>query len=168
MQPLLINVVTLNVFVSRLKMGIAEDIKQEKFANEYSKAIVNIIYTNSWLNQKYLEVFKSMGLTTPQFNILRILRGQHPNPATVNLLIDRMLDKSSNASRIVDRLESKGLVIRKQCSNDRRAVDVLISDQGLDLLKQLDVEMERLENETRKLSEEECATLNTLLDKLRS
>lgn len=148
-------------------MGIAEDIKQEKFKSEYSKAIVNIIYTNSWLNQQHIKLFKENGLTTPQFNILRILRGQHPKPATVNLLIDRMLDKSSNASRIVDRLEQKGLVIRKQCSKDRRAVDVLISGEGLDLLKTLDVKMQDWEEKETKLTEHEAATLNSLLDKIR-
>ena len=150
------------------KMGIAEDIQQEKFKSEYSKAVVNIIYTNSWLNQQHLKLFKDNGLTTPQFNILRILRGQHPKPATVNLLIERMLDKSSNASRIVDRLEQKGLVIRKQCSKDRRAVDVLISDEGLDLLKKLDSKMHKWEDASNKLSEQEAATLNSLLDKIRS
>ena len=148
-------------------MGIAEEIKQTKFKSEYSKAIINIIYTNSWLHQKHLEVFKKHGLTTPQFNILRILRGQYPNPSTVNLLIDRMLDKSSNASRIVDRLEQKGLVVRKQCANDRRAVDVFISDTGMKLLSELDVEMSKLEEHTNNLSEEESSTLNFLLDKLR-
>lgn len=148
-------------------MGIAEDIKQERFTNEYSKAVINVIYTYSWLYQKHLEVFKKHGLTTPQFNILRILRGQHPKPSTVNLLIDRMLDKSSNASRIVDRLEQKGLVTRKQCENDRRAVDVFISDQGLRLLVVLDEEMAVFEKETRNLSEEEATTMNLLLDKMR-
>ena len=148
-------------------MGIAEEIKQEKFNSEFSKAVINIIYTNSWLHQKHLEVFKGYGLTTPQFNILRILRGQHPNPSTVNLLIDRMLDKSSNASRIVDRLEQKGLVTRKQCKNDRRAVDVYISDEGLALLSDLDAKLESFEKSLRKLSEEEAKILNGLLDKFR-
>lgn len=149
-------------------MGIAEDIKQKKFRTEYSKAIVNLIYTNSWLNQRHVALFKPFGLTTPQFNILRILRGQHPEPSTVNLLIDRMLDKSSNASRIVDKLEEKGLVIRKQCSDDRRAVDVFISDEGLTLLSRLDKEMESWERDSRTLSEEDCKTLNQLLDKIRN
>ena len=166
LQPLFLNVVTYNVDV--FNMGIAEDIKQEKFSSEYSKAIINVIYTNSWLSQKHLELFKRHGLTTPQFNILRILRGQYPNPATVNLLIDRMLDKSSNASRIVDRLEEKGLVVRKQCSNDRRAVDVLISEEGLLLLQKLDTELEVLQNGARTLTEEESEILNSLLDKMRT
>lgn len=168
MQPLFYNVVTLYVFVLIFEMGIAEDIKQEKFTSEYAKASINVIYTNSWLNQKHQELFKSEGLTTPQFNILRILRGQYPNPATVNLLIERMLDKSSNASRIVDKLEQKGLVVRKQCPNDRRAVDVVISDQGLNLLDQLDNKLTRMESELSNLTEEECKTLNQLLDKMRA
>ncbi len=148
-------------------MGISEDIKQENFGSEYAKAVINVIYSSSWLHQMHLGVFKQHGLTTPQFNILRILRGQFPNPSTVNLLIERMLDKSSNASRIVDRLEEKGLVIRKQCKNDRRAVDVFISDKGLELLEILDEKMLSFENDTRNLSEEESKTLNLLLDKMR-
>ncbi|WP_421895682.1 MarR family winged helix-turn-helix transcriptional regulator [Marinoscillum sp.] len=149
-------------------MGIGEDIKQSKFKSELSKAIINILYTNSWLSQKQVLLFKPYGLTTPQFNVLRILRGQHPKPATINLLIERMLDKSSNASRIVDKLESKGLVARKQCPNDRRAVDVIITSQGLDLLARTDLDMDRWEDGLVSLSEEEARQLNVLLDKLRA
>ena len=149
-------------------MGISDEIKQKKFKNQYSKAVVNIIYTNSWLNQQHTKLFKSCGLTAPQFNILRILRGQHPKPVTVNLLIDRMLDKSSNASRIVDKLEQKGLIKRSQCPRDRRAVDVLISNPGLQLLKRMDLEMSEWESANNKLTEKEAETLNFLLDKLRS
>ncbi|MFK7953051.1 MAG: MarR family winged helix-turn-helix transcriptional regulator [Ekhidna sp.] len=149
-------------------MGIAEEIKQQKFKSEYSKSIVNIIFTNSWLQQKHLSIFKSFGLTTPQFNILRILRGQHPNPATVNLLIDRMLDKSSNASRIVDKLEGKELVKRVQCKNDRRAVDVYITDLGLELLSKLDLVIDETQSTNTNLTEEESMELNKLLDKMRS
>ncbi|MEQ8583029.1 MAG: MarR family transcriptional regulator [Marinoscillum sp.] len=149
-------------------MGIGEDIKQSKFKSELSKAIINILYTNSWLSQKQVLLFKPYGLTTPQFNVLRILRGQHPKPATINLLIERMLDKSSNASRIVDKLESKGLVARRQCPNDRRAVDVIITSQGLDLLARTDLDMDRWEDGLVSLSEEEARQLNVLLDKLRA
>lgn len=149
-------------------MGIAEDIKQKKFKSELNKAVVNIIYTNSWLLQKQTEIFKPYGLTTPQFNVLRILRGQFPKPSTINMLIERMLDKSSNASRIVDKLESKNLVERKQCLGDRRAVDVFISQQGLSLLEKIDTEMEDWENGIRNLSDSEYEQLNDLLDKLRT
>lgn len=149
-------------------MGIGDDIKQKSFKSEFSKAMVNLIYTNSWLNQQHVSLFKPYGVTTPQFNILRILRGQYPEPSTVNMLIDRMLDKSSNASRIVDKLEEKELVVRNKCSNDRRAVDVFISEKGLSLLEELDVEMEKMEGSLKKLSDEESSTLNRLLDKMRS
>lgn len=149
-------------------MGIAEDIKQPKFKSEFQKASINIFYTASWLGEKHHSFFKAYGITAAQFNVLRILRGQYPNPSTVNLIIDRMLDRMSNASRIVDKLEGKGLVIRKQCPNDRRAVDVLISEKGLELLRDLDVTMEAYEQKLNKLSEEEAAQLNDLLDKFRS
>lgn len=148
-------------------MGITEDIKQPKFKSEVSKAMINIIYTNSWLGTRQSQIFKDFGLTMPQYNVLRILRGQHPKPATVNLLIERMLDKSSNASRIVDKLEVKELVERKQCSNDRRAVDVIISDSGLALLKKIDLVLDDWEKTQSNLTEEECQQLNHLLDKFR-
>lgn len=147
--------------------SIEEEIKQPQFKNDFNKAIVNLIFTNGWIHQQQLALFRPFGITTPQFNILRILRGQHPQPVTVNLLIERMLDKSSNASRIVDKLESKGLVIRKQCSHDRRAVDVVISQKGLDLLSEIDYNMEQWENKIRNLTDDECKQLNYLLDKFR-
>ena len=148
-------------------MGIGEDIQQKEFKSELSKAVINVVYTASWLNQRMGELFKGHDITRPQFNILRILRGQHPKPATVNLLIERMLDKSSNASRIVDKLESKGLVLRKQCSDDRRAVDVLISASGLQLLDELDKKVDELETGIWGLTEKESEELNSLLDKMR-
>ena len=149
-------------------MSINEDIKQKEFKSAYHKATINIIYTNNWISQLNQKVFKSFGLTNPQFNILRILRGQYPNASTVNLLIERMLDKSSNASRIVDKLEAKGLVIRKQCPSDRRAVDVYISEVGLELLEKMDAEMEPLEQRNKHLNEQESEELSRLLDKMRA
>lgn len=151
-----------------LNMGISEDIKQEVFKSELEKAVINIMYTNNWLSSHQIEMFKPFGLTTPQFNVLRILRGQYPQPATINLLIERMLDKSSNASRIVDKLEAKGLVARKQCKEDRRAVDVIISEQGLEVLKNLDNVMRKWEEGFQKMSSTEFETLNLLLDKFRT
>lgn len=148
-------------------MGISEDIKQDSFKSEINKAVVNLLFTNSWLHQKQLRFFKPYELTIPQFNILRILRGQHPKPATVNLLIERMIDKSSNASRIVDKLEGKGLVERRQCEIDRRAVDVLISKKGLKLLAKIDEEMDVWEQGLSTLTVAECEQLNYLLDKMR-
>lgn len=148
-------------------MSIGEDIHQKKFTSEFTKALINVRYTECWLGQKYQGLLKPFGLTIPQYNVLRILRGQHPNPATVNLLIERMIDKSSNASRIVDKLEEKELVDRRQCKNDRRAVDVVISVKGLETLETLDGETQELEKNIKSLTEEEAVQLNKLLDKIR-
>ena len=109
-------------------MKLEDEIKQKKFNSEFQKLAVNIIYTHSWLTYSQSKIFEQHGITLTQYNILRILRGQHPNPASVNLLKERMLDKRSDASRMVERLRVKGLVKRKICPNDRRKAEVLITD----------------------------------------
>ncbi len=149
-------------------MGIEKEIKQTlKFQSEHHKLVVNILYTASWINQRHTQKLKKFELTPQQFNILRILRGQHPSPATVNLLIDRMIDKSSNASRLVDRLLEKEFVSRCMNENDKRAVNVLITQKGLDTLRQIDEETHLLEEDTATLSKADTVELNRLLDKLR-
>lgn len=148
-------------------MRIEDEIKQPVFRDEYQKAFINLIYTAGWLQLRQAGAFKPYGLTSPQFNILRILRGQHPLPATVALLIDRMLDKTSNASRIVDRLEEKKLVTRTVCPANRRAVDIRITPAGLALLNQIDASGALDPRDKMGLSELEMRQLNGLLDKLR-
>lgn len=148
-------------------MKLEKEIKQEKFTSEYQKLNVNIIFTGSWLTMKNSENMKPFNITIQQYNILRILRGQHPEPATVNLLIERMLDKMSNASRIVDKLLAKKLAERKSCSNDRRCVDVIITDKGLKMLSKIDDLFEKWECELKNISVKEAKELNRLLDKLR-
>jgi DNA-binding MarR family transcriptional regulator len=148
-------------------MKLEDEIKQKKFKDEYEKLVVNILFTGNWMNLLNAKNLKPLGLTLPQYNVLRILRGQHPEPATVNLLIDRMLDKSSNASRIVDKLLKKNLVARKICKNDRRSVDVLITGKGLELLKQIDGESKKWNQIYKTLNPEEAKKLNFLLDKIR-
>lgn len=148
-------------------MEIGKEIKQSKFKNEYQKLAINILYTSSWLNTKHSALLKPYGISSQQFNILRILRGQFPKPATVNLLIDRMLDKSSNASRLVEKLRQKKLVERATCPEDRRAVNVIITEKGLELLNQLDKEEGNLHKEMGHITEKEAGQLNNLLDKLR-
>jgi DNA-binding MarR family transcriptional regulator len=149
-------------------MKIEEEIQQSAFRSEYQKAYINLMFTSSRLQMAQSGLFKPFGVTLPQYNILRILRGQHPKPATVNLLIERMLDKTSNASRIVDKLEAKELVTRKQCPNDRRTVDVLITDKGLELLKEMDGLEEGKSIGLKNLTIEEAEELNRLLDKIRN
>ncbi len=149
-------------------MEIEKAIKQNvKFSSEYHKIAVNILFTASWIDQGHIQKLKPFGLTPQQFNILRILRGQHPKPATINLLIDRMIDKSSNASRLVDRLEQKGFVNRCVNKDDKRAVNVQISEKGLEVLKSIDENLNSLDSDFKTLSIEEAQQLNFLLDKLR-
>jgi DNA-binding MarR family transcriptional regulator len=148
-------------------MRLEEEIKQKEFENDYHKATVNIIYTFNWLDSKSKDFFKKYDLTTQQYNILRILRGQHPQPATINLLRERMLDKMCDASRIVERLRIKNLLQRTPCSNDRRSVDIKITSKGLDLLEKIDKDIESLFSYMKNLNKDEIQELNNLLDKLR-
>ncbi len=151
-------------------MRIEDEIKQPVFRDDYQKAYVNLIYTAGWLEVRQAAAFKPFGLTLPQFNILRILRGQHPRPATVALLIERMLDKTSNASRIVDRLVEKQLVTRCVCPANRRAVDIRITAAGLALLGRIEAAgaMSPAQTGLGNLSAEELRQLNDLLDRVRS
>ncbi|MFM2189645.1 MAG: hypothetical protein RL491_31 [Bacteroidota bacterium] len=149
-------------------MDIEKEIGQSvSFKSDLQRAAVNILYTASWLSMKNTETLKPFDLTPQQFNVLRILRGQHPKPATVNLLMQRMLDKSSNASRLVDRLLEKGFVTRETNRQDKRAVDVFISQKGMDVLENIDKTIGLLENHLDHLTESEARMLSTLLDKLR-
>jgi DNA-binding MarR family transcriptional regulator len=148
-------------------MKIEDEIKQAIFRDAHQKAHINVLYTAGWLGQRQAAAFKCFGVTLPQFNILRILRGQHPKPATVNLLIERMLDKTSNASRIVDKLESKAYVTRTVCPSNRRAVDIRITEAGLELLQRMDVLLEQQPIGLHNLTEAEAMQLSALLDKIR-
>ena len=148
-------------------MRLEDEISQKKFRNEYHKATVNLIFTFNWLRTYQEKVFKSCGITMQQFNILRILRGQYPNPANIKLIRERMLDRMSDCSRIVEKLRRKGLIERTICPKDRRHVDVVINKKGLDLLSKLDSVSEEVDKYLSRLNEEEVTKLNELLDKLR-
>lgn len=148
-------------------MKLEDEIKQKKFKNDYHKLAVNLIYTHGWLSNHQAEFFKSFDITGAQYNILRILRGQHPNPASINLLKDRMLDKMSDASRLVERLKNKGLVEREICPEDRRKVKVKITDSGIELLKKMDDLEDKFENLFSNIKSSEAKMLNELLDKIR-
>lgn len=150
-------------------MKIEDEIQQKSFKSEYEKAVVNIAVTFNWSNIMVSRLMKEFGLTPQQFNVLRILKGQYPDPATVNLIGSRMLDKMSNASRIVDKLFAKDYVDRKSCPNDRRAVDIIITEKGSKLLEEVNIRLYELFDEKSKaLTTEETQQLNILLDKIRS
>ena len=129
---------------------------------------LNLVYTSNWIQYQQMEIFREFDITSQQFNVLRILRGQHPNPIKVSDIADRMLDKNSNTSRLIDKLLIKKLVDRKSCPNDRRAVDVIITQNGLDLLKELDPEVEKWETNMTGITPDEADLISTLLDKLRN
>jgi DNA-binding MarR family transcriptional regulator len=148
-------------------MRIDDEIQSSKFEDNYQKAVINIAYTDGWLKNTFNCHFEKHNLTQQQFNILRILRGQYPKPATVNLLKERMIDKMSDASRIVDRLVQKDMITRCTNNKDRRAVDIRISDKGLETLATMDAEFKTKDFIKNNLTSEEAAQLSDLLDKLR-
>jgi DNA-binding MarR family transcriptional regulator len=149
-------------------MNLEKEIHQTApFISEFHKMAVNILFTASWLDRRHTQNLKPFGITPQQFNILRILRGQHPKPAGINMLIERMIDKSSNASRLVDRLAAKGLVHKQVNHTDKRAVDVIITAAGLDVLGKIDADRMILEKWLHNITEEEAGELNRILDKLR-
>lgn len=148
-------------------MKLEDEIKQEKFKSEFHKLAVNIIYTHSWLNYHQVQILHRFNLTPQQYNILRILRGQHPNPATVNLLKERMLDKMSDTSRLVERLRIKDLVERKNCKEDRRRAEVIITEKGLKVLQELDILEDKFQSIFINIGEDDAKVVNDLLDKIR-
>jgi DNA-binding MarR family transcriptional regulator len=147
-------------------MELEKEIVVEKFDCLHEKTLVNIVFTYNWINSNLKKAFDPFNITVQQYNILRILRGQC-KPATVNLLKDRMLDKMSDTSRIVDRLLQKELVERKTCPKDRRAVDISITQKGLDLLSEIEDSYEAKKVFRGSLLIEEMEKLNQFLDRLR-
>lgn len=149
-------------------MKLEKEIHQVKpFRNDYHRAAVNLIFTGKWVIQFHSAIFKKYDLTLQQYNILRILRGRYPEPAMIKLIRKRMLDRMSDASRIVELLRKKELVERNICGTDRRRVEVIITSKGTNLLNEIESESERLDNQLSSLNKEEIFLLNNLLDKVR-
>jgi DNA-binding MarR family transcriptional regulator len=147
-------------------MSIDKDINQSKFRNEHQKALINIIYTANWLNEKVKIILDREDITRQQFNILRILRGAGAPISTLQIR-QRMLDKMSDTSRIVDRLEIKGLVKKNICENDKRMVDVYITPKGKKLLEKIDRSEHEMDAIAGSLTDADLKTINKLLDKMR-
>jgi MarR family 2-MHQ and catechol resistance regulon transcriptional repressor len=147
-------------------MSIEKDIQQRIFLTSRHKAAVNILYTYGWELERIQKILAKENVTHQQFNILRILRGSYPNPLSTLQIRERMLDKMSDTSRIVDRLIIKDLVIKTISSKDKRLVDVVINEKGLDLLKRID-EVDIVSQVMTNMSEEEAEQLSNLLDKMR-
>jgi DNA-binding MarR family transcriptional regulator len=148
-------------------MTIEEAIKQKQFDNEIEKVFVNVIYTSNQLYFNHLQFLKAFGISPEQYNVLRILRGSHPKTMSLLDISSRMLDKSSNGTRLVEKLKLKKLITREVCEKDRRQVDILITEDGLGLLKKIDAELKIWFTNFNQLTEEDAKTLNGLLDKMR-
>lgn len=149
-------------------MKLEDAIKQTAFKTEEERLVINLVYTSGWLSSEQNRFFKRFGISSQQYNVLRILRGQFPNPASVGLIQERMLDKMSNASRLIEKLKQKKLVKRSECSKDRRQVDVLITEDGLKLLEDIDMLNGEMHSICNTLNQTEKKKLNELLDKLRN
>ncbi len=147
-------------------MSIEKDIQQTSFRTDYQKVRVNLIFTYNWVMEGSRKFFERADLTPQQYNILRILRGAN-SPLSTLQIRQRMLDKMSDTSRIVDRLIRKDLVKKVTSEKDRRLVDITITDKGFALLASLDGLLDEMDAQLNGLSTDECHTLNHLLDKLR-
>ena len=148
-------------------MGIEQDIQQASFRNEFQKMGINLLFTANWLNEQIGKILSEEGVTQQQYNILRILRGS-ATPLSTLKIRERMLDKMSDTSRIVDRLIAKELVVKNTCEKDKRLVDITLSPKGLDLVDQLDQFNDRIDDLLKGINASEAATMNQILDKIRT
>lgn len=147
---------------------IESAIHQKEFKDLRVKSDVNIMYTASWLIAEKTRILRPLELTVPQFNILRILRGAKGEPVSVRYLAERMIDQSSNASRLVDKLVQKQLVLRRECPADRRLVEITITREGLDLVEHATRLIAQQQHCFSLLSNHDMEMLNTILDKIRN
>lgn len=154
-------------FKIEVEIGREKESELSKDHDIYQRTLINLVYTHTWMNTNMKAFFDPHNITVQQYNILRILRGQCEQPATINLLKERMLDKMCDASRIVERLVQKELVVRKVSECDRRAVDIIISETGLNLLQLIDKDIVAHQVIGDTLTETELDQLNVLLAKLR-
>jgi len=150
-------------------MNIESEIKSTIELNIITKTVINILYTSKYIENSFVSGLKPFDLSSQQYNVLRILRGQKGNPSNLSTLQERMIDKSSNTTRLVDKLIQKEFVNRQVCESNRRKVEIFITEKGLDLLKKLDPITEQ-ENKKliQKLSQEDLKTFNRILDTIRT
>lgn len=149
-------------------MKIEDEIKEGKFRDQYQRVVVNLLFTSNWIHDKLQAFFKDFDITPQQFNILRILRGQYPNKISGVDIKSRMLDKKSDIPRLLDRLLKKNLIHKTQCPNDKRAGEIMITDEGLSLLARIDPGFNEMERHALGITEQEALQLSQLLDKCRA
>lgn len=148
-------------------MKIEEELKQDKFASSVHKAVVNIMFTDGWLSNQLRDVFKNHQLTPQQYNVLRILRGKYPEALNPSDIKSVMLDKNPDLTRLCDRLLTRNLISRCIDGDNRRKMNIKITDLGLKMLDQIDPMMEEFNQKVATITEQEAEILSNLLDKLR-
>jgi DNA-binding MarR family transcriptional regulator len=148
-------------------MRIEDEIHQKEFKDDYRRLMANLLFTNNWLNQQLIPFFRKLGLTLQQHNVLGILRGQHPEPVCFGDIQNRMVDRNSNVTRLIDKLIEKGFVTRDICQANRRMIEVRITESGLKKLQEVDARYPELLEQFHNLSKEEAVMVSNLLDKLR-
>jgi MarR family 2-MHQ and catechol resistance regulon transcriptional repressor len=150
-------------------MNILEAIKQKSFDSSFEKAVVNLLYTYNWYRDKYQDIYKASNLKIQHYNVLRILKGSKPKSISPGEIKEVMIDKSPDLTRLLDKLVEKGLVDRNLCPQNRRKMDVLITKEGENILKQITRKQQQLQKEQwQHFTEEEAEQLSNLLDKFRS
>ena len=148
-------------------MKIEEELRQKKFASKRQMARLNIMFTANWLVDQVEEVVKSFGITHQQYNVLRILKGKHPDCCAVCDIREVMIDKSPDLTRLIDRLMNKAYVTRRECVENRRKLDIAITDKGLALLEKIGPTLNKQFIGQTKITNQEANELNRILDKIR-
>ncbi|MBE2288930.1 MAG: MarR family transcriptional regulator [Chitinophagaceae bacterium] len=149
-------------------MRLEDAIKSNKFRDEKHKASLNVLYTAYWLKSNFTQVFKACGLTMEQHNVLRILKGMHPEPMCVKEIGARILEKNSNVPRIIDRLVAKKLVKRAQSKQDKRETMISLTEKGIEVIDHARKEIDTYANSLINMNEDDARSLNELLEKMRS
>lgn len=148
-------------------MRLEDEIRQSKFKSNRQKAVINLLYSSGYLINVFNDNAKKFDITRQQYNVLRILKGQMPKTASINLIKERMLDKMSDASRIVERLRVKGFVERTVSSTDKRAVDITITPKGIKVIEDMEPSITLVDDLFQHFTDQELETFNNLLDKMR-
>ncbi len=148
-------------------MKIEEELKQDKFTSAIHKAIVNIMFTDGWLSNHLRDVFKNHNLTPQQYNVLRILRGKYPEALNPSDIKSVMLDKNPDLTRLCDRLLTRKLIDRCIDGDNRRKMNIRITEDGLNMLNLIDPIMVEFNNKVTSITQDEAEILSNLLDKLR-
>ncbi|WP_242922170.1 MarR family winged helix-turn-helix transcriptional regulator [Pontibacter liquoris] len=148
-------------------MRIEDEIKQKEFKDDYRRLLVNLLFTNNWVNQQVMPFFRRHGLTLQQHNVLGILRGQHPEPVCFGDIQCRMVDRSSNVTRLIDKLIEKGYATRDICQANRRMIEVRLTEKGIRKMQEVDEASAQLYKQFHNLNQEEAVLVSRMLDKLR-